>query len=184
MHRLPGAERFEEGHHLPLVVHRPARDHALAMRAVHDGGLEGRALPKFQRLRRLHVVMAVIEKVRRVGAFGFVMGQQNGMPLRGVKLSREAQRPELVPQPGASAFHLVLVGGIGRNRRDAQEVDIARNSRAEIALDLRQNGLQLRHAMLQIKKDPLILSFSLGEKGRPTPAAEVQGSSLPWEETE
>ena len=131
MHRLPGAERFEEGHHLPLIVHRPARDDALAMGAVHDSGLEGRAFPEFQRLRRLHVVMAVIEKVRRVGAFGFAMGQENGMPRRRVKLSREAQRPELVPEPGASACHLA-VSRIGRNRWDAQELDIPRNSRAEV----------------------------------------------------
>ena len=70
------------------------------------------------------------------------------MPRRLMKLSREAQRAELVPQPGASACHLARIGGIGRNRRDAQKIDIPRNSRAEVTLDLRQNGLQLRHALL------------------------------------
>ena len=65
---LPGAQRLEEHHRLALVVHRAARDEALAARAVDQLRLERRAVPELQRIDRLHVVVAVEQDVRPVVA--------------------------------------------------------------------------------------------------------------------
>src|ERR1700730_14114977 len=74
MHGLPGAESFKKRHDLPLVVDRAPRHNALAMGAVDDCRLERRAVPEFQGLRRLDVVVPVIKKVRRGAPSAIVMG--------------------------------------------------------------------------------------------------------------
>jgi hypothetical protein len=48
--RVPGAQRLDPHQRLALVVHRAAGDDALAVRAVHQRGLEGRAGPELQRV--------------------------------------------------------------------------------------------------------------------------------------
>ena len=68
MDGVPRAERLDEGHHLTLVVHGPARDDALSILGIDDGRLERRAVPKLQRLGRLNIVVAVVEHVRPRGA--------------------------------------------------------------------------------------------------------------------
>ena len=65
---LPGAQRLDEHHRLALVVHRAARDEALAVRAIDQLRLERRAVPEIQRIDRLHVVMAVEQHVRSAGS--------------------------------------------------------------------------------------------------------------------
>ena len=62
---VPEAQRLEPGHGLALVVHRAARDHARAVRAIDQHGFEGRAGPELERLGRLHVVVAVEQQMRR-----------------------------------------------------------------------------------------------------------------------
>ncbi len=60
MHRMPGAARFEEGHHLSLIVGGAARDDDLAIFWVlGKARREGRRRPLLKRIRRLHVVMAI-----------------------------------------------------------------------------------------------------------------------------
>ena len=65
---LPGAQRLDEHHRLALVVHRAARDEALAVRAIDELRLERRAVPELQRIDRLHVVVAVEQDVRSLVA--------------------------------------------------------------------------------------------------------------------
>jgi hypothetical protein len=96
MDRLPGAECFEESHDLTLVIDRAAGDDALAVRAVHNRGLEGRAFPQVKRLRRLNVVMAVIEEVGRAWRRPFVIGKENGMAGRLVERRLKPKRAELL----------------------------------------------------------------------------------------
>ena len=128
MDGLPGAERFQECHHLALVVDRAARDNSLAVGTVHDRGLKGRAVPKFKRFGGLNVVMAVIEEVGRARSFPFMMGKKNGMAGRFVQRRLKSERPQLILEIFARAPHLVLVSGIGRYRRDTQKREIARHS--------------------------------------------------------
>ena len=77
-----GAERFKPEHGLTLVVHSAARDDPLAVRPVHQQRLERRGGPQVQRLRRLHVVMAVEQQVRRAAGAG-KMSECHRMPASG-----------------------------------------------------------------------------------------------------
>ena len=67
-----GAAGLEEADHLAFIVHRTARDDALAARAVDQLRVERVGMPEGQRVGGLHVVMAVEQHMRgfRAGARG------------------------------------------------------------------------------------------------------------------
>ena len=60
------AAGFHEGHQLAFVVGGAARDDALPVRRVHNTRNEGIAVPKLDRIGRLHVIVAVEEDMRDV----------------------------------------------------------------------------------------------------------------------
>ena len=150
MNGLPGAERFQECHHLALVIDRAACDNSLAVGTVHDRGLKGRAVPKFKRFRGLNVVMAVIEEVGRARSFPFMMGKKNGMAGRFVQRRLKSERPQLILEIFARAPHLVLVSGIGRYRRDTQKREIARHSVSEVAFRILKYRVKSGHRLLLV----------------------------------
>ena len=109
---VPGAQRFQEHHRLALVVHRAARDEALAVRAVDELRLERRAVPELQRIDRLHVVVAVEQDVRP----GVAAGPAGGRPRRdgprsGGPSARETEPSELVAPPLRGALAVRLCAG-------------------------------------------------------------------------
>ena len=88
--------------------------------AVLQHRLERRRVPKFQRIRRLHVVMAVNQNRRMTGSV-FIAGPHNGMPFRGYKLRLQADLVELVHQPVCTFDQFFLVLIVSRNARKPQE---------------------------------------------------------------
>ena len=122
---MPGAQRFEEHHRLALVVHRAARDEALAVRAVDKLRLERRAVPQLQRIDRLHVVMAIEQHVR-----AFVVGRAVAMrrpPPDGPAVGRTSARK---PSPASCSRHhsaarrqSCCVRRLRADRGDAQQLE-------------------------------------------------------------
>ena len=141
MDGMPCAERLDEGHHLTLVVHGPARDHTLTVLGIDDGRLERRAIPKLQRLGRLHVVVAVVEHVRPRGARRSGMMRHHHGMAGGVPQARlEPHAVELIGQPLGRLTGFILIGGIGADASDAQQVAEPFYRLIEIAVEMGQHG--------------------------------------------
>ena len=62
---VPSAEAFKPSHHLAFVVHRTPGNDALTAFGVYQLRFKRRCVPKLQWLRRLHVIMAVIQDMGR-----------------------------------------------------------------------------------------------------------------------
>ena len=117
---LPRAHRLDEGHQLALVVAGAAAADDLSLRRVLDLGIEGIAVPQVQRIDRLHVVVAV-EEDRARPARGRP-AHHHRLP-RGVADRRlEPQVLQLRAQPFGGAAGVCVVGRIGPDRRDADEI--------------------------------------------------------------
>ena len=101
---------------LALVVRRPSRKHV----AVLQDGLERRRIPKFQRIRRLHIVMAVNQNCRTTGPV-FIAGPDDGMTFRRYKLRLQTDPVELVHQPVCTLDQLFLVLVVSRDAWKPQE---------------------------------------------------------------
>jgi hypothetical protein len=61
---LPCPERAEPHHHLPLIVDRTARDDSATVRPLDDCRLKRGRRPQIERVRRLHVVVTVVQQMR------------------------------------------------------------------------------------------------------------------------
>jgi hypothetical protein len=133
----PGAHRLDEGHELALVVGGAAAADHLALGRLLDRGLEGRAVPQLERVDGLDVVMAIKQEVR--AAFATVRHHHRvagRRALRGV----EANGFQILHQPRGGGVAIGLVGGIGRDRRDAQQRHQAVEGGIEIGVDPVKNG--------------------------------------------
>ena len=122
MHRDPGAESFDEGHHLALVVHSPAGDDAFATLCLDDLWFERIAIPELIGIGRLHIVMAVIEQVRR--AFRALEMTHDHRMLLGVTHGGiEADLGELRGHPFGGSADIRRIFRVGTDAGDAQYVD-------------------------------------------------------------
>ena len=128
---LPGAERLEEGHELAFVVFRTPRDDHLAVAGiVREARLEGRRRPKLERVGGLHVIMAVEEDVGQLGIGGLAVvrddhrmaGRRNDFGLR----EADVRKGRGAPVGGLAA--MVLIGRIGRDAFDPQEIEQPREA--------------------------------------------------------
>src|SRR5216684_6041874 len=81
---------------------------------VFQNWLERRRIPKLQRIRRLHVVMAVNQHGRTTGAM-FIACPDNGMTFRRYKLRLQTDPFELVHQPVCTLDQLFLVLIVSRD---------------------------------------------------------------------
>ena len=110
------AHRGDVGHQRALVVGRAAAVDALA----DDGRLEWRRLPEGERVRRLHVVVAVDHHVgpARVPAAACEHDRVN---VRLHDLDREAERGEQLGHEFLGSGHPLLEPRVGRDAREADE---------------------------------------------------------------
>ena len=110
-------DRFQEREQLALVVD----DTACEEDAVAHGGLEGRALPEFERLGRLHVEMAVHEHGRRLRARrGAHLAHHDGAPEASLDRGLTARSPDELGHPLGRTLD-VARARVGADARDAQE---------------------------------------------------------------
>ncbi len=104
--------------HLALVVTRAAG----VQGAVVPSWVERVGGPLLQRVGRLHVVVAVHDDGRLVGG-GDVLGVDEGVAVGLDDLGvLHPDAVEVVGEPLGGPFHLVVVGGVGADRRDAQKL--------------------------------------------------------------
>ena len=138
---LPGAHCLDEHHRLTLVVHRPARDETLAERAIDELWLERRALPEFQRIDRLHVVVAVEQHVRALitGGTGQVRDHDR-MPGGGSHLGAETKVGKLVANPLRGVHAVLLVVRLGTDGGNAQQIEQPSARGFERCVDMPQHG--------------------------------------------
>ncbi len=143
---LEGAAGLDEGHHLAFVVAGAARHDGLAaIRQRRDPRRERRRLPLVERIDRLHVVMAVKQHtwrlavgVRRSVRLADHDRMAPGRPHAGV----EADAAQVLGDELGGGLALVLVGHVGRDRLDAQEVEQPLDAAIEIGVDLVEHGRQ------------------------------------------
>ena len=140
----PGAAGLDEGHQLALVVGGAAgADHAAAVGERVDLRIEGLRVPQVQRVDRLHVVVAVEKEagpVRPLLGQRVAMGHDHGVAGGGTHLRVEAERGQLPRQPLRRGGAVGLVGGIGRDGGEAQQVEQPLEPRVEILVEAVQDG--------------------------------------------
>ena len=115
--RDPGLGALQVGEHLALVVGGAAGVEV----AVAAGRLERGGDPLFQRIGRLHVVMAV-DQGRRGTGHGRRLGIDQRMPGRGDHLGGEPHAAELVGHPVGRPVHVVPVVRIGADAGNPQKL--------------------------------------------------------------
>ncbi len=138
-HLGPAAKRFEKGHDLALVVHGTARHNTFAVFGVDDRRLERRAIPEFEGIGRLNVVMTVIEQmgdIRSGMGRTRVVGDHDGMTRRLAQARVKPHPGQFIDQPLPGTARLVAIGGIGRDRFDPQEIEIPVQRAIEIAFEM------------------------------------------------
>ncbi len=112
-----GLDRLQVRVGLPFVVGGAAGDQVVAL----AGGLEGRVAPLLDRVHRLHVVMAV-EEDRRLAGRAQPLAVDERMAAGVDALGGETGVTHALEQPVAGSVDLGLVGRIGGDRGDSQEV--------------------------------------------------------------
>ena len=91
------AAGFDEGHQLTLVVGGAAPDDLRAGRRLGEPRFEGRRLPEVERVRRLDVVVAVEENMRRAGPSSSGVGNDH-------RMTRSRPHRGFEAQPASSSF--------------------------------------------------------------------------------
>ena len=139
-----GATRLDEGHHLAFVVAGAARhDRLAAVRQRRDARRERRRLPQVERIDRLHVVVAVEQHARRLAMAGAVaLADHDRMPPGRPHAGVEADAAQVLGDELGRGLALVLVGHVGRDRLDAQEIEQPLQALVEIGVDLVEHGGQ------------------------------------------
>ncbi len=142
---LPGPGGLEEGHELAFVVLGPPCENDLAVAALGgDARIERRRFPEIERVRRLHVVMAVEEDVRRaLGDAAPVVPDDHGVTGRRPHRCLEANVLERFGAPLSGGCTRFLVGRVGRDARDAQELEQALGRVSLGTVERLENGRQV-----------------------------------------
>ena len=139
-HRLEGAARLDEGHHLAFVVAGSARnDDLAAVGQRRDARRERRRLPQIERIDRLHVVMAIEQHARALPSVsGAALADDDRVPVGRPHAGLEADAgqspwPQTRPRPGTRpcrpdrsrstgcAGSRTAARGSGRDRRRSSE---------------------------------------------------------------
>ena len=142
---LEGAAGLDESHELTLVVGGAARDDLLRPVALLQTRREGLGLPQFQRIGRLHVVMAVEQQMRRILALGARMADHDGMAGSRPQFGAVAQSLEFPHEPVGGALALLGVGRVGRDGRNAQQIEQPLRGGVDILVDGGENGFERGH---------------------------------------
>ncbi len=108
--------RFEVREMLAFIIRGPARVH----RAIANRGLKRRRVPFVQRLRRLHVVMAVHQKMRALAWPFRSGGGDDGMKIRGVLARFEPDGAAVIHHPISRGAHILGVLALGGNAGQAK----------------------------------------------------------------
>ena len=148
MHCDVGPARLHEGHHLPLVVGGASPDDFLAaLPLIGEVRLEGRRRPQVEGVDGLHVVMAVEQDVRRARLR--LVGQHDRMERGLLDGGLEAQRGQVLGEPGGGLAALAGIGGIGGDRRDPQEGEQPLQGVLEIRVDVVEDRVERGHRGLR-----------------------------------
>ena len=125
---------------LALVIRRAARVNS----AVADGRLEGRRVPLVQGIRRLHVVMAVHEKMRPLARAIGCGGGDDGMKICGVLARLEADAAAMFYHPIGGGSHILGVMALCRNARQPQVLAQLCFKAAAVGTEVVENRLHAR----------------------------------------
>ena len=119
----PGAARLEKGHDLAFVVGGAASDDDLArLRILGEPRREGRGGPFFQRVWRLHVVMAIEQDVARRSRAP-PMADDHRLATRRLDARLKADVAQVLGAPFRRLDARGVIGWIGGDARDAQELE-------------------------------------------------------------
>ena len=140
-----GSAGFDKGHQLALVVRcspgvNPFR--TIGIRASHR--FEGRRLPFFEGIRRLNIVMAVKKHMRGPFAAGS-MAHHHRVPRRVAQAAVEAERCQFGDQPLRRPAALRRIGRVGRNARDAQQLEQPIERAVEIVVGSGEHFVETGH---------------------------------------
>ena len=139
---LERTTRLDEGHHLAFVVAGAARhDDLAAVRQRRDARRERRRLPQVERIDRLHVVVAVEQNARSLAvACAPPLPTTIGWPAVGRTLVSKPMPVEILGHEVGGRLALILVGRIGRDRLDLQELEQPCETVVELGVDLVEDG--------------------------------------------
>ena len=139
--RFIGAQGLDEGHHLAFVVAGAARDDDLAaVGQRRNTRRERRRLPQIERIDRLHVVMAIEQYARRFVVAVAALAHHDRMSLGRADAGRKADAGQIAGDVLGRGPALIFVRWVGRDRRDAQEIEQALEAVVEIGVDLIEDG--------------------------------------------
>ncbi len=115
-----GLDRLDVGEVLPLVVARAAGVQVAAANLR----IERRGIPQLQRVRRLHIVVAVDEKMRPAAVTLARGGQRDDrVAVSLVHPSLQPDRFTVVGQPAGAGGHVFFVHTLCRDTRKTQVLD-------------------------------------------------------------
>ena len=143
--RAPCAKCLDEHHDLALVVDGSARQDALAAGTISDHWFEWRTLPEIDRIRRLHIVMAVIEDARcRRARRPIRVGKHHRVTLRGVHRRAKAEIAQRRAHPFGAAANLRRKRRISAHGWNAQHLGQARDGIIEGARRLGEDWFDFK----------------------------------------
>ena len=174
MHANVTPRCFDKGHQLALVVSRAASIHAFNTILVGlANGFEGWRRPELQWISRLHVIVAIEQGMRcfRRGVWWRVVCDNNRAARRFAHRGIAAQGFEFSANPVRGFDDMRFVGGVSRERGNAQKVEQPFDVGIEMSVGVSQDGGDgVGHVIaswVQIKKSntPVILA-NAGMTGR------------------
>ena len=181
MHLLLGAAGLDEGISCPLSSDEPRPVMTLRPGSISlTAGSNGIVVPELERVDRLHVVMAVEQHMRAVGRRPVVMGDDHRMAGRVAHAGIEADRLQIRDQPFGGLAAVGRIGGIGRDRRDAQQLEQPLEACVEIAVEAVEDGGECGHAEAPFESAPATLC-RIGRNGNGLPANSAQDRAKPTE---
>ena len=139
MYGLPGTTGFNKRHQLPFVVSGAASSDDLAGWCVFNRWLERRSIPQLKRIDRLHVVMAIEQKVRAV-AFTGMFADNHRMPGSLVTFGIESYCRQIIHQPISRPHTRVCVSRVRRDAVNSQQLKQPRRRRLNILINVFENG--------------------------------------------
>src|SRR5690625_6957619 len=118
-------------------------DIARAILALAELRREGAALPKLERVRRLHIVMPVEQQMRSGWIAAFVMCDHDRVPRRLRNPCLEADPRQISRKPFGCPPAFRGIGRIGRDRLIAHQMKEALERILEIIVQMRENSVKL-----------------------------------------
>src|SRR6185437_2084898 len=177
--RLVGAASLDEGHGLAFIVAGPARDDDFAPPSQRlDARLERRGLPEAERVDWLHVVMPVEQHARSRRAVR--LANDHRVALGRTQSRLEADGAQVLGHVFGGGAAMVLVGGVGRHRGDAQQGEQTLKAMVEILIDAAQYRLECAHGGLLAGRRRNLAMRPAAAKRRVAPLT-MRFSNISWE---